>query len=208
MRRIGILLMASFCLSGCGFFGGGSPDREGEAQATANASQPEHAGQAAPQVVDSPALASARALWKGIECTDARNADTQLTAILATAKGQEHNAQQSEALALRGLARSELGMKDEAFEDLTAAVRQNPVARNYAWRGLVLLRNGNARGAQIDAHYALRKDKAQPVAHLVLGLTALQAGDTAAACPELRAACNGGECSGLNEAQAAGSCPR
>lgn len=195
-----ILLAASLCASGCGLLGGNGPERDAESQA-----KPAAAAEPAP-VADTPALAAARGLWKGAQCTDARKADTQLTSLLASREGQADV--QAEALALRGLARSELGQKEEAFEDLTAAVRHRPIARNYAWRALALWRNGNARGAQVDAQYALRKDKAQPVAHMVLGMAALQAGDTAAACPELRLACEGGECFGLNDAQKAGKCPR
>lgn len=205
MCRAGIILLAaSLCAGGCGLLGGGTPDRDVDAQAKSSESGASATADA--PMEDSPQLAAARVLWKGMQCTDARKADTQLTTMLASSEGQpgEH----AEVLALRGLARSELGMKEEAFEDLTQAVRQKPVARNYAWRALALWRNGNARGAQVDAQYALRKDKAQPVAHMVLGLAALQAGDTAAACPELRLACEGGECFGLNEAKTAGACLR
>ena len=160
----------------------------------------------APAVADTPELASIRALWQGARCGNPSEADARLTALLGAEGTPAPTA--TEALALRGLARSELGMKEEAFDDLTAAVRQQPVPRNYAWRSLALWRAGNGRGARTDAQYALRKDKSQTVAHMVLGLTELQDGDTAMGCAKLRTACEAGECSGLEEARAGGQCPR
>lgn len=201
MRVFGVIIVAaSLCASGCGLMGGSAtPEREQEKQTLPT----ESAAPASP-AGDTPDLAAARALWKGAQCSDPHKADSQLTAVLGD-PAQAGVA--AEALALRGLARSQLGMKEEAFEDLTAAVRQHPVARNYAWRALALWRAGNTRGAHTDAQYALRKDKTQPVAHMVLGMAALKEGG-AAGCTELRTACEGGECSGLEEAQKAGQCPR
>ena len=185
-------------LQGCALWGSSTPADSPEVQPV---QKPEaRVAEGASASADSPAVAEVRTLWTELRCAKPAEAETRLTALLQKAP------QDTGALALRGLARSELGKKEEAFDDLTAAVRAEPTARHYALRGLVLWRSGNEKAAQIDAHYALRTDKKEPVAHLVLGLAAHKAGDAARGCEEWRLACEGGQCMDWQEARSAGQC--
>ena len=148
-------------------------------------------------------LQSVHQLWHGAVCAQPAEAVQRLNAFL------QESPDNPQALALRGMARSQLGgQREEAFEDLTAAVLRAPTARHYAWRGLASLRGGNFRAAESDARYALRKDPKDAVAHMVLGLVAQEQGKNQDACAALRTACQGGECSGLESAQEHNICPR
>lgn len=164
------------------------------------ASQPDSANAS---VADSDTMRDIQQLWTGSVCSNPQEAVTRLDSVLQATPG---NAQ---ALALRGLALSQMsGKRDAAFDDLTAAVKSSPTARHYAWRGLASMRGGNTRAAQSDAKYALRKDPGDPVGHMVLGMLAQEEGRTQDACSSLLKACQGGECSALDAARKQNMCPR
>ena len=205
MQKIALhmLITSVLCTGGCALWGGngtetGSVDKGTEHKPSVEATASGPAATPTPTV--SPHVAEVARLWQGVRCSSPREAETKLSAVLASHQGD------AEAHALRGLARSELGQKEEAFEDLTEAVRRQPTARNYAWRSLALWRGGNMKGAQVDASYALRKNSKEPVAHMVLGMAALKLDDAGKGCAELKLACDGGECSGLEDAKAGGQC--
>lgn len=142
----------------------------------------------------------AGALWQEDICSDPEEAVALLNRAL------ELEPDYPPALALRGLALSELDRREEAFDDLTSALRRAPTARMYAWRGLASLRGGLPEAARRDAEYALRKESRQPDAWNVLGAVALDEGNTSEACASFEKGCEGGRCRPLEAARRKGVC--
>lgn len=112
----------------------------------------------------------------------------------------------AEALVRRGRALSELGYQDDAFDDLTRAIRLEPTAEAYAARGLVLFRTGNRAGALRDAEEAVRRDQRMASAWNVRAAVAYENGDMQAACADFAKACSAGDCTGLEAARREALC--
>lgn len=58
----------------------------------------------------------------------------------------------------RALAETDLGYWDDAFDDSSKAIRLVPESDNYAYRGLMFMRQGNFLGARKDLEKSLRLD--------------------------------------------------
>lgn len=100
----------------------------------------------------------------------------------------------AEAFVRRGLAKSELGAREEAFDDLTAAIRLHPTAEAYAYRGLVSIRAKDWRAAGRDLDYSLELDRSQSKAHNLKGVLALGQDDRSRACEFFQKGCANGDC--------------
>ena len=84
----------------------------------------------------------ARVLWKnGETCSDPEAALDSLDEALKLEPDYP------QALIRRGLALSQLGYADDAFDDLTRAIRLEPSAEAYLSRAICLLQQGNTVGA-------------------------------------------------------------
>lgn len=155
------------------------------------------------------AFAEARVLWKrqlstladAEVCSDPEKAVT----LLDKAIGLEP--EYADAYARRGLAQSELGRREEAFDDLTAAIRFAPKPEYYAYRALVSLRGGDSRAAARDLAYSLKKQPDQSRAHNFKGVLELGEDDKAAACASFGKGCSNGDCSFIEAAREAKICP-
>lgn len=146
-------------------------------------------------------FALARALWGTTEvCKDPEQAIEYLDKAIALAPDF------AEAYQRRGLARSDLRDWDGAFDDLTKAIRLRPVAENYAYRGLVSMRGGNALGAKKDFDRSLALDKKQHLAWNFRGGLNLLLNDYPNACADFRQGCANGDCTGLESAKQHGVC--
>lgn len=155
------------------------------------------------------AYAKARVLWKqtlssvsAVElCADPEKAVALLDKAIALEPGY------AEALARRGLAKSELGEREEAFDDLTAAIRARPSAEAYAYRALVSIRANQLRAARRDLEYSLKKDPNQHLAKNFSGVLALTLDDTLQACSRFKEGCSSGDCSFIDAARTDKLCP-
>ncbi|MCL2123136.1 MAG: tetratricopeptide repeat protein [Desulfovibrionaceae bacterium] len=145
-------------------------------------------------------FAKAHVLWKGDTCTEPLEAVQMLDEAIA--KDPDFAA----AWVYRGLAHSELGKREEAFDDLTKAIRLEPRAEYYADRGLVSLRAGVFSAARRDLDYSLKKDQKQYRAWNILGETALREGNTEQACAYYARGCSNGNCEPLQRARKDGRC--
>ena len=145
-------------------------------------------------------FAKAHVLWKGDSCTAPQEAVQMIDEVIAKAPDF------AAAWAYRGLAHSELGKRDEAFEDLTKAIRLDPRAEYYADRGLVSLRAGVLSAARRDLDYSLKKDQKQYRAWNILGETALREGNAAQACEYYAKGCSNGNCEPMQRARKDGQC--
>ena len=112
----------------------------------------------------------------------------------------------AEAYLWRGLAKSELGQWDEAFDDITKSIRLKPLAGSYAYRGLVSMRGGNAIGARKDFNESIELDSSQHRAYNFRGALELLLGDKPAACKDFSTGCSNGDCTGIESAKEAGYC--
>ena len=129
----------------------------------------------------------------------------QAVALLDKAIGLAPNF--ADAHIRRGLARSELGLREEAFDDLTVAVRLQPTAKVYAFRGLLALRDGQERAARRDLTHSLSLDPSRHEAYNYLGVLALSLGDKQEACSRFAAGCSRGDCAFLEAARKEKLCP-
>ena len=145
-------------------------------------------------------FAKAHALWKGDSCAEPQEAVRMLHEVIA------EDPDFAAAWAYRGLAYSELGQREEAFDDLTKAIRLDPKAEYYAARGLASLRGGLLSAARRDLDYSLKKDPKQYRSWNVLGEVALREGDSAQACRYYAKGCSNGNCEPLQQARKAGQC--
>ena len=145
--------------------------------------------------------AKARVLWReGELCSDPEQA------IVYLEESVHIDPRYSDAWLRLGLARSEAGQPEEAFEDLTRAIRLNPTADAYAYRGLVLLRQADTKAARRDLDQALR---IQPDSQRALNIRAavnLKENALEAACRDFNAACKAGNCAGLEAARNQNMC--
>jgi len=145
-------------------------------------------------------FAKAHVLWKGDNCTEPQQAVQMLSEVIA----KEPNF--AAAWAYRGLAYSELGKREEAFEDLTKAIRLDPRAEYYADRGLVSLRAGVLSAARRDLEYSVKKEQKQYRAWNILGETALREGSAEQACTYFARGCSNGNCEPLQRARKERQC--
>jgi tetratricopeptide (TPR) repeat protein len=145
-------------------------------------------------------FAKAHVLWKGDTCSEPQEAVQILDEVIAL------DPNFAAARAYRGLAWSELGKREEAFDDLTHAIRLDPRAEYYADRGLVLLRAGVLSGARRDLDYSLKKDQKQYRAWNILGDAALREGNAEQACAYYARGCTNGNCEPLLRARGDGQC--
>lgn len=146
-------------------------------------------------------FAMADVLWKGGEtCTEPEKAVAYLDKAISLHSGYW------QAYARRGLAYSDMGLWDEAFDDLTRAVRLHPSAESYAWRGLVASRMGNRLGARKDLARSIELDKAQHRAWNYRAAVELLDGEIAAACTDFARGCSNGDCTGMESARREGVC--
>jgi tetratricopeptide (TPR) repeat protein len=146
-------------------------------------------------------FAMAHVLWKGGEtCTEPEKAVAYLNKAIALQPDYW------QAHARRGLAYSDMGLWDEAFDDLTYAVRQHPSPENYAYRGLVAFRMGNRLGARRDLTRSLELDAGQHRAWNYRGAVNLADDEIAAACADFDKGCSNGDCTGMESARREGLC--
>ena len=106
-----------------------------------------------------------------------------------------------QALIRRGLALSQLGYADDAFDDLTKAIRLEPSAEAYLSRGICLLQQGNTAGARKDLEEALRRDDRSYRVWNILGAVSLKEGKEQEACEAFEKACSSGDCAGIEAAR-------
>lgn len=145
-------------------------------------------------------FAKAHVLWKGDTCAEPLEAVRLLDEVIRIEPGY------GAAWARRGLAHSELGNREEAFDDLTQAVRLEPTAEHYAHRALISLRGGALAAARRDLDYSLKKDQKQHRARNLLGMLLLREGDAAGACASFADGCSNGDCEPLQTARKEGRC--
>ena len=150
------------------------------------------------------AYAKARALWKrsaaGEVCADPQQAIALLDKAISIAP------KYGAAYVRRGLAVSEMGDFEEAFEDVTAGIRLAPTPEAYAYRGLILLRGRQPKVARRDFEYSLSKAPSQHLAHNLLGVLALSEENAEEACRSFSNGCSRGDCFFLEAAKREGIC--
>lgn len=140
-------------------------------------------------------FAKAHVLWKGETCTDPEKALEYLDEALKIEPDYP------QALIRRGLALSQLGYADDAFDDLTKAIRLEPSAEAYLSRGICLLQQGNTAGARKDLEEALRRDDRSYRVWNILGAVSLKEGKEQEACDAFEKACSSGDCAGIEAAR-------
>ena len=95
---------------------------------------------------------------------------------------------------LRSQALCDLGFLDDAFEDATKAIRLSPVAKAYAMRGLICLKQNHPKGAQRDFDYAEKLDAKEPLLYIYRAAGAFLEDRKGDACADLKQACTLGSC--------------
>jgi tetratricopeptide (TPR) repeat protein len=147
------------------------------------------------------AFARAHVLWdKNDVCSDPQLAEELLSKALTLEPGY------AEAYVRRGLARGQLHDWEGAFTDLSRAIRLNPTADSYAFRGLISMRGGNYLGARKDFDRSLEIAKRQHRAWNFRGALNRLEGAYKAACDDFDEGCDNGDCVGLESAKARGEC--
>ena len=149
------------------------------------------------------AFAQARVLWKralsSVSAVERCSDPEKAIALLNKAISLEPN--YAEAYIRRGLAKSEMGQKEEAFDDLTKGIRLKPTAEAYAYRALVSIRAKQVRAAQRDLEYSLKKDPKQNLAYNINGVLALMLDSKPEACAQFQQGCSNGDCSFIEAAK-------
>ena len=149
------------------------------------------------------AFAQARVLWKralsSVSAVERCSDPEKAVVLLDKAISLEPN--YAEAYIRRGLAKSELGRKEDAFDDLTKGIRLRPTAEAYAYRALVSIRTKQVRAAQRDLEYSLKKDPKQNLAYNINGVLALMLDSKPEACAQFQQGCSNGDCSFIDAAK-------
>lgn len=149
------------------------------------------------------AFAKAHALWnKEDVCSDPVQAVVWLDQAVSLDPGY------AEAYLRRGLAKGDLKDWEGGFDDLSKAIRLNPGADAYAYRGLLSMRGGNFMGARKDLDKSIAMSKRQHRAWNFRGALNLLEGDRIQACKDFETGCGYGDCTGLESARARGECPK
>lgn len=145
----------------------------------------------------------ARVLWgSGEICSDPEQALIYLDEAIRL------EPEYAEAYLRRGMALSEQGYAEEAFEDLTRAIRLNPTSDAYAYRGLALLRQGDLKGARQDLDEAISLAPDSHRAWNFRGAAQLKEGNDGEACKDFEEGCEQGDCSFLEKARREKVCPQ
>ncbi len=182
------LSVTCFYLAGCSLFSS-SP------QAPALLSEPQS------NTSSDNLYAKALVLWGHEDrCSNPEQAIALLNSVI------EKNPHHAEAFLLRGRAYNQLNLAESAFNDLTSSIRICPSANAYAWRGFVLLREGNTRGAWRDIEMALDLDENSRHALNFRGLLRLNEGDMQGACEDFEQGAKEGEDSWYQKARDEGMC--
>lgn len=148
------------------------------------------------------AFARAHVLWRDSEtCSDPALAVELLDKAIAL------EPEYAEAYMRRGLAKNDQRDWEGAFDDLTRALRLNPSPENYAYRGLISMRSGNALGARKDFDRSIALDDDQHRAWNFRAALNMLEGKNKAACSDFEEGCDNGDCVGLESARASGVCP-
>lgn len=113
----------------------------------------------------------------------------------------------AEALIWRGRALSESGYLEDAFDDLTRAIRIQPSALAYAERALTGLRLGNVQGAERDLERAFSLDGSEARTYVYRAALRFTRGEDQQACSDVAAACARGLCLPREKAVSEGLCP-
>lgn len=143
----------------------------------------------------------ARVLWKNSDvCSDPQKAIALLDQAIKAFPTY------GEAYLRRGMAKSELGLFDEAFDDATLGIRLDPTPEAYAIRGLISLRGKHAQGAAKDLEYSLSLNSSQYKAWNYYGDLELMEGNEKEACRKFSKACSNGDCSRIEAAREQGLC--
>lgn len=107
----------------------------------------------------------------------------------------------AEAYMRRALAANQLGYFEDAFEDATRAIRLKPTAENYAFRGYVLLMQGQVAGSRADLDRAITMDGGHYRPWKFRGALNLRENRIEEACADFDKACSRGDCLGLEAAR-------
>ncbi|SHN65415.1 tetratricopeptide repeat protein [Desulfovibrio litoralis] len=191
--KLSFLTLLTLTLCACSIFNVNSTKQETQ---TTQAPQKQEYSQ---EAKDSFALAYA--LWETEDnCSDPEQAIALLNKVIQLEPNY------AEAYLWRGLALSELTKWEEAFDDITKAIRLDPSAMNYAYRGLVSMHSGNTIGAQRDLDESIRINPHQHRAYNFRGTLNVLLEKVEAACEDFNKACLNGDCGGLNLAKEAGHC--
>ena len=102
---------------------------------------------------------------------------------------------------LRSRALSDMGYHNDAFDDVTKAIRLSPTAEAYAVRGLICLKQNQPRGAARDFEYAEKLDPREPKIYEYRAAGAFLEGRVSDACDDLERACRLGSCRPWENAQ-------
>ena len=147
------------------------------------------------------AFALAHVLWRNSEvCSDPDLAIAYLDKAVAL------QADYADAYMRRGLAKSDRRDWDGAFDDVTRAIRIHPSAENYAYRGLISMRGGNALGARKDYNRSLEINSGQHRAWNFRAALNLLEDRREEACNDFRKGCSNGDCTGWESAKTNGFC--
>ena len=189
-------LVCALALSGCGLFTSPDPAEEKKPPLTGQ-TQPSTPTQEAETL-----YAKAHVLWKQNSdiCSDPALAVHLLDQAIAIMPDY------ADAYMRRGLAYSEMGREDEAFADLTLAIRLNPRPDRYAYRGLSLIRQNNLSGARRDLDQSITMDKSQYRAWNFRAVVNMMEQKDAEACSDFKTGCGNGDCTGYNAAKQEGIC--
>ncbi len=194
------LLVLCPCLSSCSFFregglfGSSSPVETPEPQKVASSSTT-----ISPEVRE--ILEQARSLWTDSgECRDAEEAVRLLDVAV------ELDPLDPAPLILRSRSLSELGYMDEAFDDITRAIRLSPTAEAYATRGLLCLKMKRPAGARRDFAYAQKLDAGEPLIYVYRASAAFLEDRPEDACKDLEKACKLGVCAPWERAESTALC--
>lgn len=193
-----------------GLFSGSAPESSPVAQisAPASVSHPSLVPLLSPETEQR--LLEAKSLWVEEDCVDPARAALLLDGVL------EESPNYADALIWRGKALTAQGYLEDAFDDLTRAVRQLPGkgsaegarlrARAYAARAYAALRMAQEQGAERDLTSAHEADPSEPSIYLYRGALEFLRGKDAEGCAALRKACDLGMCGAQKRAESDGLC--
>jgi len=195
------VLVCPLLLSGCGLLTSSDPAKPGGQ----GGEPPPLTGQVKPATPAHEAetlYAKANVLWKqnGDICSDPALAVHLLDQAIAVRPDY------ADAYMRRGLAYSEMGRDEEAFADLTQAIRLDPRPDRYAYRGLGLIRQHNLGGARRDLNQSITLDKSQYRAWNFRGVVNMMEDKDAEACSDFKTGCANGDCTGYAAARKEGIC--
>ena len=194
-------LLCAALASGCSLFS--SPDAKPEPGTTPPAAAQAPASDEPSAAEEAETLfAKAHVLWKGggDVCSDPAMAVHLLDQAIALKPDY------ADAFMRRGLAYSELRNDEEAFSDLTHAIRLDPKPVRYAYRGLGLIRQENLAGARRDLDQSIELDSDQFRAWNLRAVVNVMEHKDDQACSDFNTGCKNGDCSGLNAAKKQGIC--